>query len=118
MPPFGNTRTRVLLGLVGLLALLRPQSAFAPDPPLHALAPFEVVLDGLKSPQYLALDPHDALLLSEADPGRVLQLAPDRTITILIDKLEDPEGIAIDGAACSFSRRSASKGQRARGRRA
>ncbi|MBZ0160622.1 MAG: DUF6531 domain-containing protein [bacterium] len=88
--------TLVLLGLVGLLALAGQASALDPNPSLQALAPFEIVINDLKSPQYLTLDPQDQLLLSEAEPGWILQIAPDRTVTVVIDNLEKPEGITLD----------------------
>lgn len=97
-----STLCFVLLGLIGLFTLVRPPVALAPDLPVQALAPFEIVLEGLRSPQHLAPGPQDRLLLSESDPGRVLQIAPDHTVTVLIDNLEKPEGITLDEDGAPF----------------
>lgn len=99
MPPPAKRRTRALFGLFAIISLIGPPSAYAPDSLLQALAPFEIVVDGLKSPRYLAIDTKDRLFLSEAEPGQILRIAPDRTATLLIDNLEDPEGLALDSAA-------------------
>ena len=93
--------TVLALVLAGL-ALFRPYLAEAPDPLLTALAPFEVFVENVRSPRYLAIDPEGRLLVSEAQPGQVLQIALDRTASILIDDLKDPEGLAVDPAGAVF----------------
>src|SRR5574341_44571 len=96
-------RTLALLSsLAACLVLAGPRVAQAPEPPLTALAPFEVFAEGVRSPRFLAVDPAGRLLVSEAQPGQVLRIAPDRTVTILIDDLKDPEGLAVDPAGAVF----------------
>ncbi len=102
MPPPAVRRTLGWSAVLVVVALARPPTAHAPDPPLTALAPVEIVLEGLKSPRYLAIDSEDRLFLSEAEPGRILQIAPDRTVTILLDQLEDPEGLTVDPTGALF----------------
>jgi RHS repeat-associated protein len=88
--------------LVGLV-LLRPRVAEAPDPPLTALAPFEVFVENVRSPRYLAVDQQNRLLVSEAHLGQVLQIAPDRTVSVLIDRVKDPEGLVVDPTGAVFA---------------
>ena len=96
-------RTLALLGaLAACLVLSGPRVAQAPEPPLTALAPFEVFVENVRSPRYLAVDPDGRLLVSEAQPGQVLRIALDRTVTILIDDLKDPEGLAVDPTGAVF----------------
>jgi len=96
-------RTPVLVGvLAACLCLLGPRAAHAPDPPLQALAPFEIVAEDVRSPRYLAVDLKDRLIVSEAQPGQVLRIALDRTVTVLIDDLKDPEGLVVDPSGALF----------------
>lgn len=98
MPPPAKQCTTVLFGLFAIISLIGPPSAQAPGPPIEALAPLEIFVDDLKSPRYLAIDPEDRFFLSEAEPGQILQIAPDRKASLLVDNLEDPEGLALDPA--------------------
>ncbi len=110
-------RPLVWFALVAIIALIRPPSAHAPDPPLQALAPFEIVLNDLRSPSYVAVDPEDRVFLSEVAPGRVLQIAPDRTVSVPIDKLEDPEGLTVDSTGALFLAALRQQGVEGRGQR-
>lgn len=98
-----NLRTKLtLVALFLLFSLLGPPAAHAPDPPLQALAPFEIVAEDVRSPRYLAVDLKDRLLVSEAHPGQILQIALDRRVTVLIDDLKDPEGLVVDPSGALF----------------
>ncbi len=97
LPPVKRCKS-TLVGLFTITSLIGPPSAHAPGPPIVALAPFEIFVDDLNSPRYLAVDSQDLILLSEADPGKILQITPDRKVSLLIDNLEDPEGLALDPA--------------------
>ena len=80
------------------VSLIGPPSAPAPAPLPQALASFEIILDDLKSPGYLAVDTQDRVFLSLADPGQILQIAPDRSVTVIIDHLKKPEGLTFDSS--------------------
>lgn len=101
--PHQRFRQPPLLCLILILSATFGSSVSAKDPELLiAAAPFEVLIDGLKSPTYLTIDPNDQILLSERAPGRILQVASDRTVTVLIDNLKDPEGLVVDPDGALF----------------
>lgn len=101
--PHQRFRQPPLLCLILILSATFVSSVSAKGPePLIAAAPFEVLIDGLKSPTYLTIDPNDQILLSERAPGRILQVASDRTVTVLIDNLKDPEGLVVDPDGALF----------------
>lgn len=105
-----------LLCLILILSTACVLSASAKDPELLiAAAPFEVLIDSLKSPSYLTIDPHDQILLSERDPGQILLVASDRTVSALIDKLEDPNGLALDPAGTLFFAAQRQRGEAGKG---
>lgn len=107
-----------LLCLILSLSATFVSSVSAKDPePLIAAPPFEVLIDGLKSPSYLTVDPNDQILLSERDPGRILQIASDRTITVLIDNLKDPEGLAVDPDGALFVAAKRERGKEGKGQK-
>lgn len=118
MPPPGTHRAFILSELIALLPLIRPPAAHAPDPPLQTLAPFEVFVEGLQAPRYLATDPQNRLFVSESEPGEILQLWADHTVTVLINRLKDPEGIIVDPTGAVFlaaDRQRRPEGQRQNG---
>lgn len=79
-----------------ILFALLASPAKGEEPP-SALAPFEVVLEGLDAPTFLAIDSSDLLYVSEEKAGRILQVLPDGTAWPLLEGLKKPQGLAFDG---------------------
>lgn len=116
--PHQRFRQPPLVCLILILFAPFVSSASAKDPePLIAVAPFEVLVDGLKSPSYLTIDPNDQILLSERNPGQILQVASDRTVTVLIDNLKDPEGLAVDPDGALFVAAKREQGKEGKGQK-
>ncbi|OKI92645.1 hypothetical protein AMK10_23245 [Streptomyces sp. CB02058] len=55
-------------------------------------------LRGLKRPMGIAVDPAGALVVAEADGGRVVSVADDDTVTVLATGLGRPVDVALDSA--------------------
>jgi len=77
------------------IVLIEPQHAHAPVAPVRALAAFDVVTDALHLPRFLVTGPGGYVYVSESRPGRILEIAPDRVASVLIDGLEGPEGLGL-----------------------
>ena len=111
-----NLRTKLtLVALFLLFSLLGPRTAHAPVPPIQALAPVEVFVAGLQAPRYLAVDRDDHLLLSQGQPGEVLRIAPDRTVTRLLDTVKTPEGLLVDSTGALIFAAEAQQGAAGQG---
>ncbi|MGH7331553.1 MAG: Ig-like domain-containing protein, partial [Candidatus Rokuibacteriota bacterium] len=111
-------RTIALLGALAVgLCLLAPRVAHAPDPPIQALAPFEVIAEDVRAPRYLAVDVDGHLLVSEANPGQILRIAPSRTVQLLIDRLQDPEGLLVEPTAAVVVAADRQRGPEGQGQR-
>jgi DNA-binding beta-propeller fold protein YncE len=83
-----------LFWLVFLLAtfILVSVRADTPKTPTGK-APVEVVVQGLRAPTGIAVDPDGTVFFTDRTEGRLWQRAPDGTLTILLDRLEQPRGL-------------------------
>src|SRR5581483_2617165 len=68
----------------------------APEEPVRALAPVEVVADGLREPWGLAVDPAGALHVADHRAGTVSRVLPDGRLIQVLARLEEPAGLAFD----------------------
>ena len=101
--------------LLSLLCCLTV-AASAKDPELPtALAPVEVVLEGLQDPAFLAIDADNIVFISEERAGRVLQIFPDGRVRSVIDHLKKPRGLAVDDNGTLYIAAEESKGTKAKG---
>jgi len=79
-----------------LLAVLLPVGGSSP---VRAVAPADVVADGLDEPTGLALDSDDNVFVAEQALGTVLQFGRDGRRTIVARNLKRPFGVAVDAEA-------------------
>ena len=91
-------RARTLAPAV-LLASLVPIAGSAPGHGARALAPVELVADGLDDPRGLAVDSDDAAVITEWARGTVTRVKPDGTRSVLARRLRQPFGVAVDAEA-------------------
>ena len=66
---------------------------------VRALAPVEVLMDGLHEPTGLAVDSDSNVFVAERVRGTVLRVAHDGTRTVVARGLKQPFGLGIDGEA-------------------
>lgn len=66
---------------------------------LHALAPVDVLVDGLDEPRGLAVDSDDNVFVAERAAGTVVQVGRDGTRATVAHGLKHPFGVAVDAEA-------------------
>ena len=83
-----------LFTLVVLLAtlVLVPVRADAPKTPAGK-APLELLVHDLPAPTGVAVDPDGTIYFTDRKEGRLWQRAPNRSLTILLERLEQPRGL-------------------------
>ncbi|HEU5321081.1 MAG TPA: hypothetical protein VFX28_09775, partial [Methylomirabilota bacterium] len=75
-----------------------PSTSFAPPPPVTALAPFEILLDGATDLVGVAVAADDTVFVSDRSAGLVYRRAPSGAVTTLVSGLQRPAGLALDAA--------------------
>jgi RHS repeat-associated protein len=88
-----------VLALGGMLAALVPIAGSAPARGINALAPWDVLVDGLEDPRGLATDSDDVVFVADRGRGTLLRVAPDGTRRVVARGLDRPFGVAVDGEA-------------------
>jgi RHS repeat-associated protein len=88
---------RVALG--GLLVALLPVAGSAPAHPVRALAPVELVADGLDEPRGVAVDPDGTLFVADRSRGTVVRVNADGSRSVVARRLRHPFGLAVDAEA-------------------
>jgi len=80
--------------LVLLLAtfILVPVRADAPKTPTGK-APLELLVHDLPAPTGVAVDPDGTVFFTDRKEGRLWQRAPNGSVTILLERLEQPRGL-------------------------
>jgi RHS repeat-associated protein len=79
-----------------LLVALVPVAGSAPGHGLRALAPVELLVDGLDEPRGLAVDSDDVVYVAERSRGTITRVQSDGTRSVVARRLNDPFGVAID----------------------
>ena len=79
-----------------LLVALVPVAGSAPGHGLRALAPMELLVDGLDEPRGVAVDSDDVVYVAERSRGTITRVEPDGTRSVVARRLKDPFGVAID----------------------
>lgn len=90
---------RISVGIAALLflaALLLPASARQARPTVSALAPLEIVAEGLGHLQGLAMDDTGVVFVTDAKSGTLLRVAPDGGRVLVMERLRHPVGVAVD----------------------
>lgn len=110
-----KTPIKLVSSLLSLLCYLTV-AASAKDPELPtALAPVEVVLEGLQDPAFLAIDADNIVFISEERAGRVLQISPDGRVQSVVEGLKKPRGLAVDDNGTLYIAAEESKGTKTKG---
>jgi len=92
-------RQRVSIGIAALLslaALLLPASARQSKAVVSALAPVEIVAEGLGHLRGVAVDESGAVFVTDAKAGTLLRVAPDGARALVMERLRHPVGVAVD----------------------
>lgn len=79
-----------------LLVALVPVAGSAPGQSVRALAPLEVLADGLDEPRGLAVDSDDAVFVADRSRGTIIRVKPDGARSVMARRLQDPFGVAVD----------------------
>src|SRR3989304_30042 len=90
-------RQRVSIGIAALLslaALLLPASARQSKAVVSALAPVEIVAEGLGHLRGVAVDESGAVFVTDAKAGTLLRVAADGRRTIVMGRFRHPGGVA------------------------
>ncbi len=82
--------------LLSLAALLLPASARQSKPAVSALAPVEIVAEGLGHLRGVAVDESGAVFVTDAEAGTLLRVAPDGARALVMERLRHPVGVAVD----------------------
>jgi len=82
--------------LLSLAALLLPASARQSKPTASALAPVEIIAEGLGHLRGVAVDESGAVFVTDAKAGTLLRVAADGRRTIVMERLRHPVGVAVD----------------------
>ena len=85
--------------LGSLLVVLVPVVGSAPGHSVRALAPFDVLVDGLDVPGGLAVDSDDTVFVAQPSRGSVIRVRPDGSRTEMARGLKQPVGVAVDAEA-------------------
>src|SRR3989304_4290638 len=88
-------RQRVSIGIAALLslaALLLPASARQSKAVVSALAPVEIVAEGLGHLRGVAVDESGAGFVTDAEAGTLLRVAPDGARGLVMERLRPPGG--------------------------
>ena len=92
-------RQRVSIGIAALLslaALLLPASARQSKAVVSALAPVEIVAEGLGHLRGVAVNESGAVFVTDAKAGTLLRVAPDGARALVMERLRHPVGVAVD----------------------
>jgi len=92
-------RQRISIGIAALLslaALLLPASARQSKPAVSALAPVEIVAEGLGHLRGVAVNESGAVFVTDAKAGTLLRVAPDGARALVMERLRHPVGVAVD----------------------
>src|SRR3970040_1529076 len=92
-------RQRISIGIAALLslaALLLPASARQSKPAVSALAPVEIVAEGLGHLRGVAVNESGAVFVTDAKGGTLLRVAPDGARALVMERLRHPVGVAVD----------------------
>ena len=87
-----------VVALGGLLTALVPILGGGPSG-VRALAPFDVLVDGLDEPSGIAVDSDERVFVADRSRGTVIRIAPDGTRTVVARRLKHPGGLAVDAEA-------------------
>jgi RHS repeat-associated protein len=87
------------VALGGLLVALVPIAGGAPGHGMHALAPVEILVDGLHDPHGVAVDADDVVFVAERARGTVVRVRPDGSRSVVAQRLAQPFGLAVDAEA-------------------
>ena len=79
-----------------LLVALVPVAGSAPGHGMRALAPVEILADGLDEPRGIAVDSDDAVFVAERAGGTLTRVMPDGTRSVVARRLARPFGVAVD----------------------
>src|SRR3970040_599696 len=92
-------RQRISIGIAALLslaALLLPASARQSKPTASALAPVEIIAEGLGHLRGVAVDESGAVFVTDPKGGTRLRVPADGGRTIIMERLRHPVGVAVD----------------------
>lgn len=93
--PFSKIGFPFFLSFILLLFLLTPALA-TPLDSIHANSPFEVIIEGFRSPTGLAIEPSNNLYFSDTKEGSVFQLSPERNLLFLTNEIKKPRSLFLD----------------------
>jgi RHS repeat-associated protein len=88
-----------VFALGGALVALVPVVGSAPGHSVRALAPLEVLADGLDEPSAIAVDSDDNVFVADRTRGTVIRVRPDGSRTVVARQLKRPSGVAVDAEA-------------------
>jgi RHS repeat-associated protein len=83
-------------GALAGLCLVSPSTAAAASAPVTALAPVEIWADGFGDLRGITVDAGGNVFVADRHAGRVIRIAPDRSRTVVADRLQWPIGLAFD----------------------
>src|SRR3970040_2941998 len=90
-------RQRISIGIAALLSLAAlplPASARQSKPTASALAPVEIIAEGLGHLRGVAVDESGAVFVTDAKAGTLLRVAPDGARALVMERLRHPVGVA------------------------
>ena len=85
-----------IAALLSLAALLLPASARQSKRTASALAPLEIVVEGLGHLWGIAVEETGTAFVTDAKAGRLWRVAPDGRSAIVAERLRRPLGVAFD----------------------
>lgn len=85
-----------MVALLALALFLLPASARQSKPIASALAPIELLVEGLGNLGGIAVGGTGAVFVSEWDAGKIFKIVPGDRPEIVVDHLRHPGGVALD----------------------
>jgi len=87
---------RLSLLLAGATLALQPASGVARQQPIRALAPVEIVTEGLREATGVAVDEAGTVFVTDRVAGKVIRIEPTGRRTVVARSLNGPVGLAFD----------------------
>lgn len=93
---FGHRASVASAPLLALAVSLLPASGYPAKPAVSALAPIEIVAEGLGHLRGIVVDGAGTVLVTDRKKGALVEIAPGGGVSVVADRLRRPGGVALD----------------------